>query len=66
MKDFNIKEKSLEEQKEIINNYIKKVLIFEDKIDIKYIVDFNGGGGAYQFLSTIALLLYRHKVVSLR
>ncbi len=41
-KDVDIKDKSPDEQKEIINRYIKKILVFEDFFDTTYIVDFNG------------------------
>lgn len=59
-KDFNLKTKELLEQKQIINTYIKKVLVFEDEIHIEFIVDLGSGGGAYLFKSTILLLMYRH------
>lgn len=43
-KDADIKEKSPEEQKKIIQTYIKRVTIYENKIDIETIVTLNGGG----------------------
>lgn len=44
-KDAGIKNKSPEDQKHIIQAYIKKVVVYEDKIEIDKIVDLNGGGG---------------------
>lgn len=61
-KDSNIKNKSREEQKRIISAYVRKVIVYEDTIDIKFIVDFNGGGEPYQFKSTINIAKYRHKI----
>jgi site-specific DNA recombinase len=43
----------LEMIKGIISQYIKQVTVYEDKIDVKVIVDIDGGGGAYTFKSTI-------------
>ncbi len=43
-KDADIRNKSLEEQKRIIQTYVKKVIVYENKIDIETIVDLNGGG----------------------
>ncbi|HOK68917.1 MAG TPA: recombinase family protein, partial [Bacillota bacterium] len=43
-KDSDIKNKSPEEQKRIIQAYVKKVIVYEDKIDIDTIVTFDGGG----------------------
>ena len=59
-KDFDLKTKEPIDQKNIIDNYIKKVLVFEDQIEIQFIVDLGGGGGAYHFKSTILIALYRH------
>jgi len=44
-KDADIKNKSPEEQKRIIQAYIKKVIVYDDKVDIDTIVTFDGGGG---------------------
>jgi len=44
-KDADIKSKSLAEQKRIIQAYVKKVNVYEDRIDIEKIVDMTGGGG---------------------
>lgn len=60
MKDADIKNKSPEEQKRIIQAYTKKVIIHEKHIDIFLIVDLNGGGEPYQFKSTISIRQYRH------
>ena len=43
-KDSDIRNKSLEEQKRIIQTYVSKVIVHENKIDIYAIVDLNGGG----------------------
>ena len=43
-KDSNIKEKSLEEQKLILQAYVSKVIVNEDTIAINTIVSFDGGG----------------------
>jgi hypothetical protein len=43
-KDADIKNKSLEEQKRIIQAYVKKVIVYENTIDINTIVNFAGGG----------------------
>lgn len=42
MKDSDIKDKSPEEQKRIIQTYVEKVVIFNDSIDIHLIVTKNG------------------------
>jgi len=44
-KDADIKNKSPEEQKRIIQAYVKKVIVYDDKVDIDTIVTFAGGGG---------------------
>lgn len=44
-KDADIKNKSPEEQKRIIQAHVKKVIVYEKTIDINKIVDLNGGGG---------------------
>jgi len=43
-KDADIKNKSPEEQKRIIQAYVKKVIVYDDKVDIDTIVTFDGGG----------------------
>ena len=43
-KDADIKEKSPEEQKQVIQTYIKKITVFDDSIIIDNIVTLNGGG----------------------
>ncbi|MEA4826985.1 MAG: hypothetical protein VB130_10170 [Clostridium sp.] len=42
-KDMHIKNKSLEDQKRIIQTYVQKVVVYEDKIDIILIMDMYGG-----------------------
>jgi hypothetical protein len=42
-KDADIKNKSPEEQKRIIQAYVKKVIVYENTIDINKIVDLTGG-----------------------
>ncbi len=59
-KDADIKTKEFYEQKEIINRYIKKVLLYEDEIEIHYIVDFLYGGGG----SRTHVRKYFHKTFS--
>ena len=46
-KNKDLKQISLDEQKKVIQTYVRKVLVFDDTIDIKYIVDVDttGGGG---------------------
>lgn len=60
LKDAGIKNKSLEEQKRIIQAYIKKVIVYENTVEITTIVTFDGGGGAYQFKVSINIGNYRH------
>lgn len=43
-KDADIRNKSPEEQKRIIQAYVKKVIVYENTIDINTIVTFAGGG----------------------
>ena len=52
-KDSNLKNKTLEEQKSIIQAYVKKIIVFPDTIEIENIVDLSGCGGLYKFKSTI-------------
>lgn len=63
-KDSDIRNKSLEEQKRIIQTYVSKVIVHENKIDIYAIVDLNGGGEPYLIISTIKIRKYRHKLSS--
>ncbi len=44
LKDSNIKNKSLEEQRLIIQTYVSKIIVNENTIVINTIVSFNGGG----------------------
>jgi site-specific DNA recombinase len=43
-KDADIKNKSLEDQKRIIQTYVQKVVVHDDRIDTDTIVNFIGGG----------------------
>ncbi len=43
-KDADIRNKSPEEQKRIIRDYVNKIIVYEDKIEIDKIVTFDGGG----------------------
>lgn len=45
IKDANIKSKSKEEQKKIVQMYIKKIIVYENSVEIINIVDLNGCGG---------------------
>lgn len=60
-KDAVIRNKSPEEQKRIIQTYIKKIIVYDDKVDIDTIVTFDGGGEPYQEKVTISIQSYRHK-----
>ena len=59
MKYRNIKNESLEDQRRIVRTFVKKVTVYENNISIDYIVDVDGGGGAYHFESTINIQDYR-------
>lgn len=58
----DIKNKSKEDQKKIIHTFVKCVIVYDDKIIVDFIVDTNGGGGAYRFISTIDISHYRRAV----
>ena len=60
-KDADIKNKSPEEQRRIIQTYVKKVTIYDDKIDIDTIVDLNGGGEPYH--EKVTMMYHRMKVM---
>lgn len=62
LKDADIKNKNLDEQKRIIQAYVRKVIVHENELEIYFIVDLNGGGGPYRFISTIPILGYRHSI----
>lgn len=56
MQYADIKTKSPEVQKRIIQAFVKRVVVYDDDtIDIILSVDFDGGGGPYQEKSTIAI-----------
>ena len=59
-KDTIIKDKSPNEQKRIIQAYVKKVTVHTDTIDIDTIVTFAGGGEPYHDKVTISIRGYRH------
>lgn len=59
-KDTDIKEKSLEEQKKLIQTYVKKVVVSEKAIIVHTIVSLIGGGEPKQFDFTIDIEKYRH------
>lgn len=42
--DAEIKEKSPDEQKRVIQTYISSVIVFETEVEINNIVTLNGGG----------------------
>ena len=42
-KDMNIKEKSEDEQKRIIQTYVKKVIVYDDSVDVSSQVDMTDG-----------------------
>ena len=44
LKDADIKNKNLDEQKRIIQAYVRKVIVHENELEIYFIVDLNGGG----------------------
>ena len=47
-KDSDIKTKHPEEQKKVIQTYIKKITVYDDEIITETIVDFIGGGEGYR------------------
>lgn len=59
-KDSDIKTKSPEDQKQVIQTYIRDVIVYEDKITTNTIVSFIGGGEPYLIKETIDISDYRH------
>jgi len=59
-KDSDIKNKSLQEQRLIIQNYVHKVTVYETYVDIEFIVDLIDGGGG----SRTHVRKYFHKTFS--
>ena len=55
MKDRDVKKKSPEAQKRIIQTYVEKVVIFNDRVDIHLIVNKSGADEAFRFLVTLHL-----------
>lgn len=43
LKDVGVKYKDPDEQKRIIQTYVRKVIVYEDHIDVHFIVDLSGG-----------------------
>ena len=60
--DSDIKNKSLEDQKQIIQTFVVKIIVYNDRIDTYTIVDFDGGGKPYQSKMTTDISGYRHKI----
>lgn len=60
LKDKDIKNKSPEEQKSIIQTYVERINVYHDYIDINTIVDLSGEGEPLRFISTILINEYRH------
>ena len=74
MKDKDLNRKSPEDLKHIVQTYVERVVIFEDKIEIHLIINknnpgskchpdcgYDGGDDFFRFITTIELLKYRHK-----
>ena len=61
-KDADIKEKSPEEQKHIIQTYVKKVVVYNDIIEVYTIVDFKSYPSPPPIKSTIDIKKYRHNI----
>ena len=66
MKDYflsnsNIKNKPLEQQKNIVQRFIKKITVYSQEIEIELIVDTYNGGEPITTVDTINLpISYRH------
>lgn len=58
--DADIKNKSLEDQKRIIQTYVCRVVVFDNHIETDTIVSFDGGGEPYQSKITTDISGYRH------
>ena len=74
MKDKDLNRKTPEDLKHIVQTYVERVVIFEDKIEIHLIINknnpgskchpdcgYDGGDDFFRFITTIELLKYRHK-----
>jgi site-specific DNA recombinase len=57
-KDADIKQRSPEDQKEIIQAYVKKIEVFENTINIENIVTFIGGGGGSRTRFDVFIPMY--------
>jgi hypothetical protein len=42
MSGKDIRNKSLKEQKKIIHKFVEKVTVYEDRVDVKFFVDYFG------------------------
>lgn len=63
-KDSDIKTKSLEEQKKILQTYVKKITVNNDDIITDTVVSFIGGGEAYRtHIHPKLQILYFHKYI---
>ncbi|ACL75214.1 hypothetical protein [Ruminiclostridium cellulolyticum] len=58
--DSDIKNKSPEDQKRIIQTYVCRVVVFDNHIETDTIVSFDGGGEPYQSKITTDISGYRH------
>lgn len=64
-----VKNKSIDECKKVINNYIEKVVVYKDSIEVFFclnLLDIDGGGGAYRAKSKILKKGKSHYPVVLR
>jgi len=60
MEHVDIKNKSLNHQRKVIQTFIKKATIYEDRLEISSIVDTATGGEPIRAVSTISIGDYRH------
>ena len=60
-KDSDIKEKTPQQQKKVVQNYIKKVTIYDDEVITDTIVTCLGIGEPYMISVTIDISEYRHR-----
>lgn len=61
-KDANIKEKSPDEQKRIIQAHVQKIIVYENEIEIYQILNIAGGGEPYLTIFKKDIERYRHTV----
>ena len=60
--DSDIKNKSQEDRNRIIQTFVVKIIVYNDRIDTYTIVDFDGGGKPYWSKITTDISGYRHKI----